>query len=367
MFRRARVMSVLSATALVCALAGCGSSGGGTATQTPRGTAAPDIADVTPLADPRDHSGVVNAVAADEDLRPIADDPTQNLPVALTDHQGTKVTVTDTSRTLALDVNGTLARTVFELGLGDHLVGRDVSTTFAEAKNLPVVTQEGHDLSAEAILELDPTLIITDTSLGPWDVVLQLRDSGIPVVVVDSERSLDNVSSLTEEIAAAMGVPSEGTALAERTQSEIDAVKAKIAAVAPAEERKKLRTVFLYVRGNAGVYYMFGEDSGADALITSLGLYDVAGEIGWSGMKPITDEGIIKAQPELVLMMTKGLDSAGGIDGLMEKLPALAETPAGANERFITMSDSEILGYGPLTPQVLNALAVAVYAPESVK
>ena len=50
------------------------------------------------------------------------------LPVTVTDAQGTRVTITDTSRILALDVYGTLARTVFELGLGDSVVGRDVST-----------------------------------------------------------------------------------------------------------------------------------------------------------------------------------------------------------------------------------------------
>jgi iron complex transport system substrate-binding protein len=30
------------------------------------------------------------------------------------------------------------------------------------------------------------------------------------------------------------------------------------------------------------------------------------------------------------------------------------------------MADSEILGYGPMTDQVLNALAVAIYAPQAL-
>lgn len=366
--RATRVSAVLGALMMSLTLAACGlssaskSSGDGSANR----PAAPDLAQVTPLSDPRDWTGGVSAVAGDDKVRPVTAAPAQSLPVTLTDAQGTRVKVTDTSRTLALDMNGTLARTIFELGLGDQLAGRDTSTAFPEAADLPVVTQQGHDLNAEKILEADPTLIITDTSLGPWDVILQMRDAGIPVVVVDSDRSLDNVGSLTREIAAAMGAPEAGAALAERTQAEIDAVKKKIAAIAPSTEREKLRTAFLYVRGNAGVYYMFGKDSGADSLIDSLGLYDVASEIKWNGMKPITDEGLIKAQPEVVLMMTKGLESAGGIDGLKEKLPALAQTPAGQNDRIVDMSDSEILGYGPLTAKVLNALAVAVYAPDSV-
>lgn len=276
------------------------------------------------------------------------------------------MTVEDTSRVLALDVYGSLARITYELGLGDLLVGRDISTQFDEAKELPLVTHAGHDLNAEAILDLDPTLIITDTSLGPWDVILQMRESGIPVVVVDSHRGIDNVDSLIGEVAEALGVPEQGRKLVERTQVQIDEVLAKIEKVAPKEESAKLRTIFLYVRGQANTYQLFGEGSGADTLIEALGLYDVAAEIDWKGSRSVTAEALIEAQPDLVLLMSKGLDSVGGVDGLLEKVPALASTPAGENERIVDMSDSQILGYGPLTAQVLNALAVAIYAPEAV-
>lgn len=350
-------------------LAGCGiSASGGDQGSRPGavpGAVTPALDGVEPLEDVRAWDGATVAVP-DAPLDPVAKSPEPALPVTVEDAQGTKVTVTDTSRVLALDIYGTLSRTVFELGLGDRLVGRDVSTQFDGAGDLPLVTQNGHDLNAEAILALDPTLILTDTSLGPWDVVLQMRDAGIPVVVVDSHRGLDNIASLTREVAAALGVPEQGRALAERTRDEVDAVTARIAQVAPAEDGQRLRTVFLYVRGQSGVYYMFGEGSGADSLIEAIGGYDVAAEIGWNGMKPLTDEGLVAAQPDLVLMMTGGLESAGGVDGLLERLPALAQTPAGQHERFVSMEDSQILGFGPATAAVLEALAVAVYAPEAV-
>ncbi|WP_447645625.1 ABC transporter substrate-binding protein [Nocardioides zeae] len=229
----------LAALLLAVVLAGCGLDGIGRADGTAHGSGdgdvAPPLADVTPLDDVRDWEGEVSAVLPDTPVEPVAA-PTPELPVTVTDAQGTEVTVTDVDRVLALDVYGTLSRTVFELGLGDTLVGRDVSTQFAEADDLPLVTQNGHDLNAEAVLELDPTLILTDTSLGPWDVLLQMRDSGIPVVVVDSHRGLDNLSSLTAEVAAALGVPDAGTALAERIEAEVAEVADAVAQVAPADE-----------------------------------------------------------------------------------------------------------------------------------
>lgn len=330
------------------------------------GTAVPSIADVTTLSDPKAYQGPVDINLPSPEIRPVEDDPAPRLPVTVTDAQGTRVTVKDASRILALDVYGTLSQTVFELGLGDHIVGRDVSSAYDEIEDRPLVTQNGHELNAEAILGLDPTVLITDTSLGPWDVVLQVRDAGIPVVVVDAERSLDNLAELTEQVAGALGVPEQGKQLGQRIVQEADAVEAQIAKVAPQDVTGRMRMIFLYVRGQANVYYMFGRGSGADALITAVGGYDVSSEIGWNGMKPVNDEGLIKAQPDVVVMMSKGLDSVGGVEGLLDQFPALAQTPAGENRRVIAMDDAQILSYGPRTADVLNALAVALYAPESL-
>lgn len=362
---RSTAPRVAALTLAIALLTACGAnpSADGTADDT---TTAVDVASAKILDDPKSYQGETHAPLPDTAITPSETDPTPALPVTVTDSQGTKVTVTDTSRILALDIYGTISQTVFELGLGDHVVGRDVSTQFTEAKKLPLVTGTGHDLNAEAILELNPSVILTDTSLGPWDVILQMRDAGIPVVVVDSGRSLDNVGSLTQEIADALGVSEQGKALGERIEAEAAQTADAIKSVAPSAVQDKLRTVFLYVRGQAGVYYMFGEGSGADGLINALGAYDVSGEIGWKGMKPVNDEGIIAAQPDLILMMSDGLTSVGGVDGLLERLPAIAETPAGQNRRIVDMRDNAILSFGPRTSDILNSLAVAIYAPESV-
>jgi iron complex transport system substrate-binding protein len=275
--------------------------------------------------------------------------------------------VTDTSRILALDLYGSTSRLVFELGLGDSVVGRDVSSDFAEIADRPLVTQNGHDLNAEAILDLAPTVILTDSSLGPWDTVLQMRDAGIPVVVVGSDRSIATIPTLVGEVAAALGVPERGGELTARLSASVDETIARIDAVAPADPAQRLRIVFLYVRGQSGVYYLFGEGSGADDLVRSLGGIDVAAEIGWEGMRPLTDEGLVAAAPDLVLMMTGGLESVDGVDGLLEAVPALAQTPAGQNRRIVDMADTQILSFGPDTPRTLEALAVAIYAPDSTR
>ncbi|HEY0187653.1 MAG TPA: ABC transporter substrate-binding protein [Cellulomonas sp.] len=356
----------LVALVLVGLLAGCtGLSAGSTSTAVTADADQVPLSEITPAADPRAIVGERTAASVATPVDPVSDDPSPALPVTVTDVQGTEVTVTDTSRILALDLYGSTSRIVFELGLGGSVVGRDVSSDFAEIADLPLVTSSGHELTGEAILELAPTLIITDTSLGPWDTVLQMRDAGIPVVVVDSERSLDSIGTLIEQVAAAVGLPEEGAELIARTETEVEAVTAEIDTLVPADPADRLRVVFLYLRGESGVYYMFGAGSGADSLISALGGVDVATEIGWEGMRPLTDEGLISAQPDLVLVMTKGLESVGGVDGLLEQVPALAETPAGESRRVVDMADTQILSFGPTTAQTLDALARAFYAEQA--
>lgn len=329
-------------------------------------TSVPDISDVDTIDDPRSYQGPIQIELDHPQIEPVNENPEPELPVTVTDNQGTEVTVEDVSRILPLDIYGTISNTVFQLGLGDNVVGRDISSQFPEIEDRPLVTSNGHELSAEAIMDLDPTVILTDTSLGPWDVILQARDAGIPVVVVDGERTLDNLSALTSEIADALGVPQEGKQLGKRIEKEADAKLAEIKDQTPSELSSRPRTIFLYARGQSGIYYMFGQDSGADTLIEAIGGYDVTEELGWNGMKPVNDEALVSAQPDVLVMMNKGLDSVGGVDGLLEHFPALANTPAGENERIIAMNDDQVLSFGPRTADVLNALAVALYAPESL-
>jgi iron complex transport system substrate-binding protein len=316
------------------------------------------------LENPKDYEGPSTAMVAEAAIEPIAEKPEPALPAQVTDVQGTAVTVTDVSRILALDIYGTTSRIVFSLGLGENVVGRDTSSAFAEIKDRPRVTPSGNTLSAEAILELAPSVIITDTSLGPWDVLLQMREAGIPVVVVDSHRSLETTGELINQVAAAVGLVDEGQRLADRTSQLVVEAKAAIAPAIPAADEAKLRIAFLYLRGSAGVYYLFGHGSGTDSLITAVGGIDVATEVGWEGMQPVTDEGLVAMNPDLILVMTRGLESVGGVDGLLEKLPAVAATPAGIKRRIVDMDDTQILAFGPNSPEVLYALAAAIYAPD---
>lgn len=342
---------------LAVLLAGC--AGGGATGAVPAETASRRASIAT---DPRSITGPSTAVLADREVHSIDTGEAQQLPATVTSHFSSgdrDVTVSDTSRIVAFDLSGSIAAAIWALGLGDNLVARDISTDFPGTEDLPVITSEGHAVNAEAVMEQKPTLIITDGSMGPRDVVEQLADTGVPVIYVSNEASFAGAAEMARAVGAALGLPSSGEALAERITTEVDQAIATVAAELP--DAEPLRMVFLYLRGNSGVYYLFGEDSGAAELIEALGGNDVAAELGWQEMQPLTDEAIVAAAPDLILVMTDGLASVGGVDALLADKPAIALTPAGERRRFVDMADGDILSFGPRSAQVIAALAETIY------
>ncbi|QOC91549.1 heme/hemin ABC transporter substrate-binding protein [Micromonospora craniellae] len=321
------------------------------------GLVACDAATTAPGATPATGCGPATAVVADTDVVPVGGDPGSSLPATVDSADGTKVTVTDASRILPVNLYGSIAEIVFSLGLGGRVIGRDTSTTFAAAAHLPVVTPAGHDLAAEAVLRLNPTVVLADTSIGPPEVLTQLRRAGIPVVLIDDEQSLAAIPRNIRAIAAALGVPAAGELLVSRVDAEI----AEARRSAPADGTP-LRIAFLYVRGTAGVYLIGGKGAGSDEMIRAIGATDAGTEIGLSRFRPLTSEGLINAAPDVILVMTEGLESVKGVDGLLA-LPGVGQTPAGQHRRIVDMDDGMLLSFGARTGRTIQALAEAVHRP----
>ncbi|MFF3780295.1 hemin ABC transporter substrate-binding protein [Streptomyces sp. NPDC001933] len=320
-----------AALALALALTGCG---GGTDAKAPT-TAAKATADR---------------------IEPLTTAPDPQLPVTVKSADGAEVTIASTDRIVPL--TGGLSEIVFTLGLGKQVVARDITATFEQAAELPVVTR-AHDVSAESVLSLKPTVVLAETTTGPAEAIDQIRDAGIPLVVVAPAKQLSDVGRRIDTVAAALGVPDSGTELKSRTQSRIDAVQKSVPA--PADGETKPRVAFLYLRGSASVYLLGGRESGASSLLEAAGAVD-AGKA--SGLKKdftaITSEALAKAAPDAILVMSKGLESVGGVDGLV-KIPGVAETPAGMDRRIISIDDGVLLNYGPRTDRVLSELIAQLY------
>ncbi|MFD8978993.1 hemin ABC transporter substrate-binding protein [Streptomyces sp. NPDC059564] len=321
----------LAVAALALAVTGCG------------GTAAP-----------AGSSPAHGAPALPDRVEPLAAVPRPALPVTVPSADGTQVTVGSAERVIPL--SGGLNEIVQTLGLGGQVVARDITATFEQAASLPVVTR-GHDVSAESVLSLRPTLVLAEATTGPGEAVRQIRDAGVPVLVVSPAKALEDVPKRIDEVAAALGVKDAGTQLKQRTADRIAAARKDV----PAASAKKPRVAFLYLRGTASVYLLGGSDSGAASLLEAAGAVDTGKESGLGkDFTPITSEALAAAAPDAILVMSKGLASVGGIDGLV-RIPGVAQTPAGMDRRVVSVDDGVLLNYGPRTDQVLSSLVAQLY------
>lgn len=282
---------------------------------------------------------------------PRADAPSDEpvLPVEITGADGRTVTVTDTERIIGL--NGNITEVVFALGLGDRVVGRDISATFDEAEELPLVTR-AHDVTAEAVLSLRPTVVIADTNTGPPEALDHIRNVGVPVVVLEVPERVDQIAPRIRTISKVLGVPDLGEQLATETEAEIEKVRDEVTATGDAPS-----VAFLYMRGQAGVYLLGGPGSGADSMIQAVGATDAGTDIDLGqAFTPITSEALVQAAPDVILMTTTGLESVGGVDGLVQ-IPGIAQTPAGRERRVVTIEDGLLYSFGTRTPEALRQLA----------
>ncbi|MFJ7585924.1 hemin ABC transporter substrate-binding protein [Streptomyces sp. NPDC097617] len=299
-------------------------------------------------------SSTPGAAAAPDRVEPLAPAPQPALPVTVPSVDGARVTIASADRVVPL--SGSLNEIVHTLGLGEQVVARDITATFEQAAQLPVVTR-GHDVSAESVLSLRPTLVLAETTSGPGEAIQQIRDAGIPVLVIAPAKGLDDVPKRIDAVAAALGVKDAGTQLNQRTADRIATVRKDI----PAASGKKPRVAFLYLRGTASVYLLGGSDSGAASLLEAAGAIDTGKDSGLGkDFTPITSEALAAAAPDAILVMSKGLESVGGIDGLV-KIPGVAQTPAGMDRRVLTVDDGVLLNYGPRTDQVLSSLVTQLY------
>jgi iron complex transport system substrate-binding protein len=276
---------------------------------------------------------------------------TQAIEITQSDVTAIKVQGADSlqySRVVAL-ANGT-AEIIDSLGFKSILVGRDIASTDASLKNVPIVTS-GHQVIAEKIIALNPDLVIIDSSVGPSQALDALKKANINVRTIHEAWAVEDIVTKVGEVAALIGATKSGSALVDSISSSINNSLPTLT--------KKPRIAFLYLRGGSSIYLLGGKGSGADSLIQELGATDVGSELSSTPFTTLTAESFAGAKPDIILVMIKGLQSVGGVEGLVA-LPGIAETPAGKNHRIIAVDDSLLLSFGPRTPDLLQQLAAAI-------
>ena len=257
----------------------------------------------------------------------------------------------DNSRIVS--IGGSITEIVYALGEEDRLIARDSTSVHPEAVfKLPDVGYM-RALSPEGVLSVNPSGILALAGSGPKETVDVLKKASVPFIEVPETHDSEGILEKIRIVGKALGVDAKAEELAGSVAGELKAAEELTAGVT---ERKR---VLFILSMQGGKILASGSDTAADGIITLAG--GVNAIEGFSGYKQLSDEAVLTARPDVILMMDRGgpADSAANVDPFAH--PAIAATPAGEAKALVRMDGQYLLGFGPRTSSAIHDLAVSLY------
>lgn len=254
-------------------------------------------------------------------------------------------------------IGGSVSETVCALNLCSNIVGSDDSSLYPSELAVRPGVGYYRSLSVEGIISLKPTLVIATDQAQPRQVLEQIKKAGVALHFVNDEKSVAGAKQKIIEIAGILGMQARGKELT-------DWIDADLAAVTPtsagrtsgqADDRptRKPKVLFVYARGPKHMQAGGEGTAGAEMIRLAGGVNAVS---GFEGYKPLTEEGVVAANPDVLLLTEQGAGSMSGIDSLL-KIHGMSLTTAGRARSVLTLDDSLLLGFGPRLGQAVRDLA----------
>ncbi|MGC8400941.1 heme/hemin ABC transporter substrate-binding protein [Enterobacter mori] len=197
--------------------------------------------------------------------------------------------------------------------------------------------------NAEGILSMRPTLVLASAQAQPSLALKQVEQSRVRVVTVPASNALSVIDEKVRTIAEATHQQAQGEILRKTLRAELAALPGS-----------SLNKRVLFILNHGGMTAMAaGQQTGADAAIRAAGLQNAMQ--GFSRYQPLSQEGVIASQPDLVVISQDGVRALGGEENLWT-LPGLAQTPAGRNRQMLAIDDMALLGFSVRTPKAIQQL-----------
>ena len=252
-----------------------------------------------------------------------------------------------------VSIGGSVTEIIFALGQQDRLVARDSSSTYpVEATELPDVGYM-RALSPEGVLSVRPELIIAEEGSGPKETIDLLGEASIPFITIPDIYSREGIIAKVVAVGKALGVPMQAAELTNKLNAELIVAEKKSRSY-PGVRKKVL--FILSTRG--GKILASGSNTAADSIIKMAGGVNAISE--FKGYKPLSDEAITVAEPDVIMMMDRGRDHGTENETLLAK-PAISTTPAAKTKSVIRMNGLYLLGFGPRTASAVSDLHTALY------
>nr|WP_235855917.1 ABC transporter substrate-binding protein [Mesobaculum littorinae] len=252
-----------------------------------------------------------------------------------------------------VSVGGSVTEIIAALGALDRVVARDTTSSYPpRVEELPDVGYM-RALSPEGVLSTRPDLVIAEEGSGPPETLEVLRAASVPFVEVPEGFDTEAVADKVRIVAATLGLDEAGEALVRDIDDRLTA--ARDSARAATGDTPPRVLFILSIQG--GRILAAGRDTAAAGIIDLAGGQNAV--TAFAGYKPLTDEALAAAAPQVILMMDRSGDHAADDDALFAH-PALTTTPAARTGSVVRMDGLLLLGFGPRTPDAVERLSEAL-------
>lgn len=257
----------------------------------------------------------------------------------------------DTSRIVS--VGGAVTEILYALGADKNIVAVDTTSLYpprAQTEKASVGYMRA--LSAEGVLGLRPSLIIATEGSGPRETMSVLEAAKVPLIVVPDHHNSDGIIEKIQIIAKAVNAEARGKCMIETVKKDLDG----LATLRPQiKTPQRVMFVLSLINGRAMVA---GSHTAADGVIKMTGAINAVSD--YDGYKPISDEAVIAAKPDVILAMAHGGPSHVEAASLFA-LPTFRASPAAKNNRFIAIDGLSLLFFGPRTARAARELSIAIH------
>jgi iron complex transport system substrate-binding protein len=240
---------------------------------------------------------------------------------------------------------------LYEIHAESVLVARDLTSVFPpEIKTLPSVGYH-RALSAEGIISMKPTMLLTDGNFGPDAVTQQVKKVGIPVVTMTPGAGQDSAQLLMIALGKQFHHEKEADSVVAKWKSDMAAALADTIQWAG---KPKPRVMIMHMGQIANSYLAIKRGSAGDQIVQWAGGVNAIDSIG--GMLRLTPEIIAKAAPDIIIATDVGFDRLGSAEKFAE-MPGVALTPAGKAKKIYRIDEIEVMYFGPRTAMSLRKIA----------
>lgn len=234
------------------------------------------------------------------------------------------------------------------VGVSESAYQDRISNVYELARRYrPVVAND-----PERVLRADPDLVLTPIDARS-DVPGLLRATGIPLYRIYT--TFQTLRSIEEHIRLVGYLTGEDA----RAQVEIARFRSTVARAAA---RKPAGMRAPRVLGLGGTY-SYGSQTLMTDILRVLGAENVAATNGMVGYDRVTDEHLVRWNPEWIVA---GADR-GQVSAVRERLlanPAIAATEAAHRGQIVVLENNAFLPLSPFTAAFVDALSLALYGGE---